>query len=87
MAKFIKKIFKNDNFSLSECNDGFYLYDYIAKMNIVMRAKNEQEAYMQALLYYQKKLSILKSNHEDLQGKVQTFISQFVDENENEIQL
>lgn len=87
MAKFIKEIFKNDNFSLSECSDGFYLYDYIREMNIAMRAKNEQEAYIEALIYYQKRLSILEYNHRDLQKKVQAFISQFVDENENEIKF
>jgi len=39
MAKAIRTVFKNETLSLVECNDGYYLYDYIIGMNISMRAK------------------------------------------------
>ena len=34
MGKAIRNIFKTDTLVLSECTDGFYLYDYIEGMNV-----------------------------------------------------
>jgi hypothetical protein len=82
MAKFIKKIFKTDTLSLSECNDGFYLYDYVIQMNISMRAKTEQDAFIEALMYYQKSLQETKKNLKDIEDKVYNFIGKFDNENE-----
>jgi len=77
MSKSIRKIFKNETFSLHECTDGFWLYDYIIGMNISMRAKTEQEAFIEALLYYQKKLVKVKKNYKILNDKVESFLFQF----------
>ena len=57
MAKAIRNVFKIDTLSLVECNDGYYLYDTVVGMNISMRAKTEQDACIQALLYYQRSLT------------------------------
>lgn len=80
MAKFIRLVFKNDNFSLSECSDGFYLYDYTLQMNIAMYAKSEQEAYQKALHYYQKRLKEVTKDYKALDEKVQAFVGQFKEE-------
>lgn len=77
MAKLIRNIFKIESFSLDECNDGYYLYDYVQGFNIVMRAKTEQDAYIEALLHYQKSLSKSKEAYKNLSDKVDNFISQF----------
>jgi len=77
MSKVIRKIFKIDTLSLHECTDGYYLYDYIVGMNISMRAKTEQDAYIEALLYYQKRLEQVKNDHKVLNDKVESFLSQF----------
>lgn len=77
MAKAIRNIFKNDKFLLSECNNGYYLYDYVLGMNISMRAKTEQDAFIEALTYYQIRLENLKKDYKQLNYKVETFISQF----------
>lgn len=77
MAKAIRNIFKNDRFLLSECNDGYWLYDYVLGMNISMRAKTEQDAFIEALTYYQRRLAEVKSDYKELDGKVQNFLSQF----------
>ena len=77
MAKAIRNVFKIDTISLVECNDGYYLYDTVVGMNIAMRAKTEQDACIKALLYYQRKLVEVKSDYQDLNGKVQGFLSQF----------
>jgi len=77
MGKAIRNVFKIDTLSLTECTDGFYLYDHVMGMNISMRAKTEQDAYIQSLLYYQKRLQEVKSDYKDLDNKVQNFLSQF----------
>ena len=77
MSKVIRKIFKIDTLSLHECTNGYYLYDYVVGMNISMRAKTEQDAYIEALLYYQKRLQEVKKDHKELDDKVQNFLSQF----------
>jgi len=75
MAKGIRNAFKLDTLSLTECNDGYYLYDKVLGMNIVMRAKTEQDAYIAALLYYQKRLAEVKLDYKILNDKVDGFIS------------
>ncbi len=77
MAKVIRKVFKIDTLSLHECDDGYYLYDYVVGMNIAMRAKTEQDAYIEALLYYQRKLVKAKTDYKTLNDKVESFLSQF----------
>lgn len=76
MGKFIRTVFKNDTLSLVECNDGYFLYDTIIGMNIVMRAKCEQDAFVEALLYYQKSLTEVKKNYMSLNEKIGNFITQ-----------
>ena len=76
MSKVIKKVFKIDTLSLHECTDGYYLYDYVVGMNISMRAKTEQDAYIEALLYYQKRLQQVKNDYKVLNDKVESFLSQ-----------
>lgn len=77
MAKVIRQVFKIDTLAMSECSDGFYLHDYIIGMNISMRAKTEQDAYIEALLYYQKRLVEVKKDYKNLDDKVNGFLSQF----------
>lgn len=82
MSKVVRKVFKMDTLSLHECTDGYYLYDYVIGSNISMRAKTEQDAYIEALLYYQKRLAEVKKDYKVLSEKVENFISQFdLDEN------
>jgi len=82
MAKAIRTVFKIDTFSLVECNDGYYLYDTIVSMNISMRAKTEQDAFIEALIYYQERLVEIKKDYKVLNDKVESFLSQF-DRNED----
>jgi len=77
MAKAIRNVFKLEKLSLTECNDGYYLYDHVVGQNIAMRAKTEQDACIEALLWYQKRLAMTKFDYKTLNDKVQNFISQF----------
>jgi len=80
MRKVIREVFKIDTLSLHECNDGYYLYDYVLGMNLSMKAKTEQEAFIEGFLYYQKRLKEVKFEYTKLSDKVDIFVSQFVDE-------
>ena len=80
MGKAIRNVFKLGTLSLTECTDGFYLYDYVIGMNISMYAKTEQDACIKALLYYQKRLQEVKSDYKKLNDKVENFLSQFKEE-------
>lgn len=77
MGKAIRTVFKNDTICLTECADGFWLYDYVLGYNISMRAKTEQAAFTEALLSYQKQLKESKRKYKDIFDKVDDFIQKF----------
>jgi hypothetical protein len=83
MGKAIRTVFDIDTFSLTECTDGYWLYDSVVGMNLAMRAKTEQDAYIEALLYYQERLAEVKTDYKNLTDKVQNFVSLFVKEDED----
>jgi hypothetical protein len=59
-----------DKLSLSECTDGFYLYDYQRGMNLSMRAKTEETAFVESLEYYQQRDAKLNAEISELRGKI-----------------
>lgn len=77
MAKAIRNVFKLDTISLTECNDGYWLYDYVVGQNISLRAKTEQDACIEAILWYQKRLASCKLDYKTLNDKVENFLSEF----------
>lgn len=72
-------IFKNDTITLSKGVDGFWLYDKSRGMNLSMRATTEQEAFIQALTYYQKRLKEVESMYRSLEVKINN-ISEIINE-------
>ena len=70
-------IFKNDTITLSKCIDGFWLYDYTRGMNLSMRAKTEQDAFIGAITYYQRSLKEVEKEFNSLQSKVDDFVDSF----------
>lgn len=73
-------IFKNETISLVECKDGFWLYDYTRGMNLSMKAKTERDAFIEALLYYQKRLKKTEEDFKTLNDKVINFVSNFIED-------
>lgn len=63
---------KNGNF-------GFWLYDETRGMNLAMRAKTERDAFVNALHYYQERLTEVEQAHRTLTQKVDVFVAQFAD--------
>ena len=70
-------VFKNDTINLSKhpTKEEFWLYDYTRGMNLSMRAKSEQQAFIEALTYYQKRLTAVEKELNFITDKVEGFIS------------
>jgi len=63
---------------------GFWLYDKTRSMNLSMRAKTETEAFAEALHGYQKRLKEVEEKYAGLEEKVDAFVSQFTEEEDDE---
>ena len=81
-AKAISVIKLTDTLTISECKDGFWLYDYTRQMNLSMKAKTERDAFVEAITYYQKRLKEVETDYKDLHSSVKTFISSISDKHE-----
>lgn len=80
MGKYLRMVFQNETISLSECSDGFWLYDKTRGMNLAMRAKSSTYAFVESLMYYQKRLTDVEKKHQNMEDKVNKFVSQFTEE-------
>lgn len=78
MAKFaISSVKHDDTLKLSECSDGYWLYDTTRGMNLAMRAPTPEKAFFESLKYYQKRLLEVEKAHKDLKGKVEAMAALF----------
>jgi hypothetical protein len=59
---------------LTETSNGFWLYDYTRGMNLSMRAKTAQDAFVEALSYYQNRLTDVEQELQTLKSKVEAFV-------------
>lgn len=73
-------ILKTETLTLSQGNDGFWLYDKTRSMNLSMRAKTKDDAFIIAIEYYQKRLTEIEESYYDLKATVDGFVEQFKDE-------
>lgn len=74
----------SDTLDLSDCLDGFWLYDKTRGMNLSMRAKTEQAAFIECITYYQNRLIEVESKLDSLQSKVNAFVGQFVEDEDDD---
>ena len=61
---------------------GFWLYDATRGMNLSMRAKTAEAAYLEALGYYQERLLKVEAELDALSAKVQSFVASVSDPEE-----
>jgi hypothetical protein len=80
-TKAIRQIKYTDTLVLSECSDGFFLYDYSRGMNVVMRAKDETASLIEALIYYQARTNEVENKLTKLTTLVENVKSLLDDEN------
>jgi len=60
----------NDKTHITECTDGFWLYDGHRGMNLAMRADSEKAALLKALEYYQKRLIEVETTNKHLNEQI-----------------
>lgn len=73
-------VVKTETFTITQCQDGYWLYDKTRGMNLAMRAESIEAAFTEALLYFQRRLQTVEQEHRSLKVKVAEFVGQFVDE-------
>jgi hypothetical protein len=83
MSKYTTVVSVKDSFNLSKGRDGFWLYDETLGMNLSMRALSEVSAFMEALDYYQKRLKTVEKELCALHSKVENFVAQFTEDDDN----
>ncbi|EHV4444359.1 hypothetical protein K0M00_005536 [Escherichia coli] len=83
MSKVINYTVLSKSLSISECTDGFWLYDETRGMNLAMRAKTAEAAYLEALEYYQERLTEVEEDYKSLKAKVDHFVGQFIEEDDD----
>lgn len=74
MGKCINHTKLTETLAISECRDGFWLYDKTRGMNLAMRAKTSQDAFVEAITYYQERLIRIDTELKTLREKVNNFI-------------
>lgn len=82
MGKHISSVKLSETLTMSLCTDGYWLYDKTRGMNLSMRANTEQDAFVETLTYYQGRLKEVEEGFKSLQSKVDVFVSQFVEDEE-----
>ena len=80
----------NNNITISECHpdsecrtNNWWLYDDRAGMNIGMREKTRDEAFVKAIEYWAKRAAGYEEAYNNLQSKVSAFVGQVVDNRED----
>ena len=80
----------NQHLTISECHpdsecrtNNWRLYDsraYGSGMNISMRAKTRDEAFVEAIEFWARRAQIAEQAHAQLKGQVDSFVRQFADQ-------
>ena len=81
--KAIRTIKLTDTLALSECKNGWWLYDKVVGMNLGIRCKSPEDAFVEALTYYQERLTQAEGDLKSLSEKVELFVAQFVTEDDH----
>lgn len=82
MTKTLSQETLSGTLTLTHCVDGFWLYDATRGMNLAIRAKTRDGAFLEALSYYQRRLSEVENAHKELRAQVDAFVGQFQESDE-----
>ena len=80
MSKCYEHTKLSETLTLSQCNDGYWLYDKTRGMNLGMRCNTPQDALVECITYYQERLTEVEHKHRELTNKVNDFVAQFTAE-------
>lgn len=79
MSKTLNPFVLSKTITISQCTDGFWLYDSSRGMNLSMKAESSEVALLEAQEYYQKRFQEVQNNYNSLKAKVDHFVGQIVD--------
>ena len=82
--KLISQKTLSDTLTISHLVDGHWLHDDVAGMNLAIKAKTEEAAFVEAITYYQRRTARLDTELNELRAKVTSFLEQFKDTDEDE---
>ena len=71
-----------DNLTLSERKDGYWLYDHTRGMHLSMRAKTQEDAFIEGITFYQKSCAEIEHKNKKLYDNVNSFIESLSDNDE-----
>lgn len=77
MSKCISHTQLTPTLELSECKDGFWLWDATGQQNLAMKEKTAQDALVTALEDALERCARLEKAHAGLVEKVEAFVAQF----------
>lgn len=86
---YFKTLLKNENINLYEDTreklpagrkGRFYLWDKYCGMNLAMGAITKEDAFIEAMDYYRTQLIQYKTQYNELNNKVNSFVSQFIED-------
>lgn len=77
MSKVLNHTQLTETLELTECTDGFWLYDETQGISLSVKAPTRDAAFIEALEFYQKRLKEVETQHQALMKKVANFVSQF----------
>lgn len=80
MAKVITCRELSRSLTLSQCTDGYWLYDKTRGMNLALRSDSPEAAMLAAIEYYQRRLSTVEGDYKQLAEKVDVFIESLRDD-------
>jgi len=81
--KAIRNIKLTDTLTLSECEDGYWLYDYTRGMNLSMKAKTKEDCFIEAIQYYQKRTKTVENRMKILNKSIDVFIDAITGEEQD----
>lgn len=64
----------SETLNLAECHDGWWLWDDTRGMNLSMKAKTSEVAFVEALTYYQRRLKEVEKELATLNAHVELFV-------------
>lgn len=63
---------------LTECRDGFWLYDATRRMSLATGAETPEAAFVEALEYYQNRLAAAEAKNKELEQELFIFASDVI---------
>ena len=83
MGKLIQGIPVSETLYISQCSDGYWLWDKTRQMNLSVKAKSKEDTFVEALHYYQRRLTEVEQKHSILEKQVDAFVSQFMENDDD----